>query len=104
MALTKPSGSVAPNPLISVVTGTTQAATANYHYVLTNVAATTVTLPASPTAGDIIWVTVANSLTTNVINPNGKTINGASGNMTIDNAYVTVRLRYCDGTSQWRTT
>ena len=51
---------------LSVVTvsGTTQTAVAGSHYVLTNVAATTVTLPASPTSGDTVAITPANSLMT----------------------------------------
>lgn len=88
---------------LSVVTGTTQSAVAGSHYVLTNVAATTVTLPASPTAGDMIWVTVANGLTTNVIaTAGGNQINGVAENMTVDNAYATVQLRFIDTTSDWR--
>lgn len=89
------------NPTLSIETETAVSAVANYHYVLTGTA-TTVTLPASPTAGDIIWVTVANDLATNVIDPNGKEINGESTDMTLDNAYASVQLRYVDGTSMWR--
>lgn len=85
---------------VTVVSGTTQTAIAGNHYVLTNVAATTVTLPASPNSGDTVWVTVANALTTNVIARNGQTIMGASENMTIDMAYVTVCLRFVN--SSWR--
>ena len=93
--------SVIANPTVSVVAGTTQAAVANYHYVLTSTA-TTVTLPASPTDGDIIWVTVANGLTTNVIARNSKEINGSATDLTIDSAYATVALRYIDSTRMWR--
>lgn len=85
---------------VAVVSGTTQTATAGSHYVLTNVAATTVTLPASPASADTVWVTVANSLATNVIGRNGKTIMGLSEDLTIDNAYATVALRYVN--SSWR--
>ena len=85
---------------VTVVSGTTQTAIAGNHYVLTNVAATTVTLPASPNSGDTVWVTVANALTTNVIARNGQTIMGESENMTIDRAYVTACLRFVN--SSWR--
>jgi hypothetical protein len=85
---------------VSVVSGTTQTAVAATHYILTNVAATTVTLPASPSSGDTVWVTVTNSRTTNVIARNGKTIMGVAEDMTIDNQNATVELRFVD--SSWR--
>jgi len=83
-----------------IVTGTTQTAVAGYEYVLTNVAATTVTLPGSPVSGDKVIVKPANALATNVINPNGATIEGVSGNMTIDNAFAVVNLQHLN--SSWR--
>lgn len=92
---------IAGSPTLSVTSSTAFTAAAGYHYVLTGTA-TTVTLPASPADGDIIWITVANGLTTNVIARNGKSINGVAENMTIDNAYATVQLRYIDSTRMWR--
>jgi hypothetical protein len=88
-------------PTLSVVTGTTQAATSGFHYVLTNVAATTVTLPASPTAGDMIYVTVGNSLTTNVVSRNGNNIMGLAQDMTLDAQYAAAQLRYINSTLGW---
>jgi len=85
---------------VVTVSSTTQTATAGNHYVLTNVAATTLTLPASPVSGDTVAVTPANSLTTNVIARNGNTIMGLSEDMTLDNANATVTLRYLAST--WR--
>ena len=85
---------------VSVVSGTSQTAVAGSHYVLTNVAATTVTLPASPASADTVWVTVANGLATNSFARNGKTIMGLSEDMTINHRYATVALRYVD--SSWR--
>lgn len=85
---------------VSVVSGTTQTAVANTQYVLTNVAATTVTLPASPASGDTVWVTVANSLTTNVIARNAQTIMGLAEDLTINWGYSTVQLRFVN--SSWR--
>lgn len=83
-----------------IVSGTSQTAVAGYEYVLTNVAATTVTLPTPPVVGDKVIVKPANALETNVVNPNGATIEGVSGNMTIDNAYAVVNLQYLN--SSWR--
>jgi len=85
---------------VAVVSGTTQTAVAGSHYILTNVAATTVTLPASPASADTVWITVANSLATNVIARNGNTIMGLSEDMTINALYPTVALRYVNST--WR--
>lgn len=86
---------------VTVVSGTSQTAVANNHYILTNVASTTVTLPASPTSGDTVWVTWTNSLATNIIARNGQTIMGASEDMTLDASIDgTVQLRFVNGS--WR--
>lgn len=84
------------------VTGTSQAATAGSLFVLQNAAATTVTLPASPVAGNVVAVLVANGRIDNVISRNGKQIQGLAEDLTIDNASASVLLRYVDSTSQWR--
>jgi hypothetical protein len=87
--------------VVSVVAGTTQTAVAGSHYILTNVAATTVTLPATPASGDTVWVTWTNTLTTNVIARNGQTIMGLSEDMTLDaSTNGTVQLRFVS--SSWR--
>ena len=86
---------------VVVVSGTTQTAVAGPHYILTNVAATTVTLPASPASGDTVWVTWTNTLTTNVIARNGQTIMGVAEDMTLDaSTNGTVQLRFVN--SSWR--
>jgi hypothetical protein len=86
---------------LNVVTGTTQTAVADNHYVLTNVAATTLTLPASPAAGELIWVTVGNGLTTNVVARNGNNIQSLSEDLTLDAAYAAIQLRYINSTIGW---
>lgn len=90
-----------PNLALNVVTGTTQTAAAGNHYVLTNVAATTVTLPATPTAGDVVWVTVGNGLTTNVIARNGNNIQSLAEDCTLNANYAAVQLRYINSTIGW---
>lgn len=95
--------STAPTAMVlNIVTGTSQTAVSGGHYVLTNVAATTVTLPASPTAGDTVWVTPGNGLTTNVIAQGGSKIMSLAEDMTLDNFNVTVQLRYINSTLGWR--
>lgn len=95
------SNTAAGTPTLNVVTGTTQAATAGNHYVLTNVAATTVTLPATPSAGDVVWVTVGNGLTTNVVARNGNNIQSLAENLTLDAPYAAVQMRYINSTIGW---
>ena len=87
--------------VVSVVAGTSQAAVAGAHYILTNVAATTVALPATPTSGDTVWVTWTNSLATNVIARNAQTIMGLAEDMTLDaSTNGTVQMRFVN--SSWR--
>jgi hypothetical protein len=88
-------------PTMNIVSGTTQAAVKNNQYVLTNAAATTVTLPATPAAGDTVYVTVANNLTTNVVARNGSNIMSLAQNLTLDGLYAAVQLRYADATRGW---
>ena len=92
---------VAGLPTMNVVSGTTQAAVANNQYVLTNAAATTVTLPASPAAGDTVYITVANNLVTNVVARNGSNIQSLAENMTLDSPNASAQLRYADATRGW---
>lgn len=88
-------------PALNIAAGVSVSMAANNHYVLTNVAATTATLPASPTAGDIVWVTVANGLATNTIARNGNKIMSLAEDMTMDSTYAAARLRYADATRGW---
>ncbi len=85
---------------VVVVSGTAQTAVAGTQYVLTNVAATTLTLPASPQSGDTVWITPTNGIYTNAIARNGQTIMGLSEDMTINSSTQTVRLRFIN--SSWR--
>ena len=88
-------------PAVAVVTGTTQTAVLGTHYVLTNVALSTLTLPATPASGDTVWATFTNGLATNVIARNGKTIMGLSEDMTVDSTSgLTIELRYVN--ADWR--
>ena len=88
-------------PTLNIVTGTSEAAVTGNHYVLTNVAATTVTLPATPAAGDLVWVTVGNGLTTNVVARNGSNIQSLAENLTLNAVYAAVQMRYINSTIGW---
>jgi hypothetical protein len=91
---------VAVLPTVNVTSSTSIAATTGNHYILRG-GATTVTLPASPAAGNIVWVTVSNGRSDNVIARNGQNIQGLAENMTLDTAYAAVQLRFSDATMGW---
>ena len=106
IAITNGSGSITitstfGQPIVNVVTGTSQIAVTGNQYYLTNVATTTVTLPSSPSAGDTVWVTVGNGLTTNVVDRNGSPIQGLAENLVLNWPYASVQLRYINGTAGW---
>ena len=85
---------------VVTVTGTSVSAAANGHYVLTNAAATNVTLPTG-VSGATIAITTTGTLITNSATPAGvETIMETSGAMTLDRAGVTVTLRYLS--NSWR--
>jgi hypothetical protein len=89
-------------PTVTVTASTAITAAVNFHYVLTAATAATVTLPASPTISDTIYVTVGNGLVTNSIARNGKNIQGIAENLTLDAAYASVQLRFTnDATEGW---
>lgn len=62
--------------------------------------ALTITLPSAPTTGNYIGFSNQSGTTTCVIDPNGKTINGTSGTMTIDVLNVSGTLLY-ESTVGW---
>jgi hypothetical protein len=88
-------------PAMSVVSATSVTASAWWHYVLTNASATTVTLPSSPSAGDVVWITTANNRTDNVVNRNTLKIMSLSENMTLNQRNGTVQLRYVNASIGW---
>jgi hypothetical protein len=105
MTITNASGSItlssAGLPVVTVTASTAISASAGFHYVLTAGSAATVTLPASPTISDTVYVTVANGLTTNVVARNGKPIQGIAEDMTLDAPYASAQLRFTDNTEGW---
>lgn len=87
-------------PLVTV-SGTTQNALSNTDYALSNVAATTLTLPASPSNNDIVGVIPINGLLTNIVARNGNPLIGLSEDLTLNNQYAPVYFRFITGTG-WR--
>ncbi len=70
----------------------------------TTSAAFTVTLPASPSAGDLVTLTdYAGTWGTNnlTVNPNGNKINGNTGNVVVSVSRASVNIVYLDSTQGW---
>ena len=88
-------------PTLSLVAGTSQTAVTGTHYALTNVATTTLTLPATPAAGDLVYVTAANGLSTNVIARNSENIQGQASDYIMTVPYSSLQFRYINVTMGW---
>lgn len=82
----------------STENGTTVTAVAGTLHNCTNAAAVAVTLPASPTAGDIFAFHFSNGLGTNTFLPNGNDFGNVSGTYTISHAMTgqTIVVEYVD--------
>jgi len=76
------------------------------YFVNTTSGAITVTLPATPSAGDIVAVSdyAATSITNNItIARNGSNIEGSATDLTIENNGIAMTFVYVDGTRGWKT-
>lgn len=82
----------------SVISTNTNAST-SVTYVLT--ASLTLTLPASPTAGDWVGVVNRSNTITPVVARNGSNIMGAADDLTIDDTSAALTLMYADATRGW---
>lgn len=87
---------------LAISTDAAIAAVAGQHIVCTNAGVVTITLPATPTAGQTVWVTVGNGRTDNVIARNGELLMGLAEDMTIDSPVATAPLRYINSAIGWR--
>lgn len=88
-------------PTINVVTTTAVTAIKANHYILKNANPTTVTLPATPNVGDLVWITVANGLITNNVARNGSRIQSLEENLTLNLPNVAIQMRYADSSLGW---
>jgi len=79
----------------------------NGYFVNTTSGAITVTLPATPTAGDLVGIKdYANTANTNniTVDRNGSNIQGVANNYTISTQGLSITLIYVDGTQGWVST
>jgi hypothetical protein len=84
----------------TTVTATSTTASAGDHIHVT-AATQTITLPASPSAGDRVAITVEN-FTDTVVARNGNVIMDLAEDLTIDVANMGLTLIYSDATNGWR--
>lgn len=62
----------------------------------------TITLPASPTAGNEVVIINGGAFTATVVGRNGQNIMGLAENMTLDKEYAAMTFIYIDSTRGWR--
>lgn len=88
---------------VQLVTGTTVNAVPGKHYVLMNGSAqSTVTLPAAPVVGDVVFVGVASARQDSIVARNGALIMGVAEDLTLDYGYVTYQFQFVGSTQGWR--
>lgn len=86
------------NTVTAEVIGTNTTAVAGRNYVLS--ASLTLTLPASPVAGDLVGVQNSSGTTTATIARNGNNIMSLAEDMTLDIS-IGMTLMYADATRGW---
>lgn len=88
----------------SVQTGNFSAVSGNAYPINTTSSAITVTLPASPSAGNyIVFTDYAGTWNTNLVtlNVNGKLFNGGSANVLLNQTRESIAIVYIDATQGW---
>ena len=93
---------VSPGGTYTITTTATSKTLANRERCTVTAATQTITLPASPSAGDEVTVSIAGTFTDTVIARNGSNIMSLAENLTVDKANVSVTLYYVDATRGWR--
>ena len=97
------------NRPVVLVTTTAQTASAGSHYVMTNPALTSLTLPASPVSGDEVEITFANGRADNLVLRNGKGLlvnNDGSillEDLVFDSPNSTLTLAYAENAWRFKT-
>jgi len=74
-------------------------AVAGTYYVITS--SLTLTLPSSPTVGDVVGISNQSGTTTSVIARNGSNILGLAEDLTVDKDFAAFVLQYSGSTKGW---
>ena len=85
--------------ITSVVTATSLTAAVNTHLYV-SASTQTITLPASPSLGQRVLITVGNFVDT-VVGRNGSNIMSLAEDLTMDTAYLSIQVIYTDSTRGW---
>ena len=85
----------------SVYVTTNTTAESDKLYVFTSATTVTLTLPASPTNGDSLYVANRSGIATNIVGRNGELIMGAAQDMTLDAAQAAFKFTYAAGSQGW---
>ena len=85
--------------IVTVATAVSLTATVNTH-VYVSAATQTITLPATPTIGQRVMITVGNFVDT-VVARNGSNIMASATDLTMDAAYLSIQFIYVDITQGW---
>ena len=85
--------------ITTTVTAASMTATVNTH-VYVSAAGRTITLPASPTIGQRVLITVGN-FTNTVVGRNGSNIMSSASDFTMNAAYLSIQFIYTDATQGW---
>jgi len=85
--------------IATVSTASSLTATVNTH-VYVSAAGQTITLPASPSAGQRVLITVGNFVNT-VVGRNGSNIMSSGTDMTLDKEYLSIQFIFADATRGW---
>ena len=85
--------------ITTVSTASSLTATVNTH-VYVSAAGQTITLPASPSAGQRVLITVGN-FTNTVVGRNGSNIMSSGTDMTLDKEYLSIQFIFADATRGW---
>ena len=85
--------------ITTVATASSLTATVNTH-VYVSAAGQTITLPASPSAGQRVMITVGNFVNT-IVGRNGSNIMSSGTDMTLDKEYLSIQFIFADATRGW---
>ena len=85
----------------SVYVTTNTTATSDKLYVFTSATTVTLTLPASPSNGDSLYIANRSDIATNIVGRNGELIMGLAQDMTLNASQASFKFTYAAGSQGW---